>query len=113
MNHSSIGHAGAHRHSNLARRSTPATALHRNLVLTHLRLGRVHRIEQSEQNYPHRLVLHALEIYLGANPYGRFLPSSSWLNTQSPARIAPDRDVSPARTTPAQISANFLTLPLP
>ena len=62
MNHSSIGHAGAHRHSNLARRSTPATALHRNLVLTHLRLGRVHRIEQSEQNYPHRLVLHALAL---------------------------------------------------
>jgi hypothetical protein len=31
---------------------------------------------------------------------GRFLPSSSWLDTQSPARIALDKDVLPARTTP-------------
>ena len=44
---------------------------------------------------------------------GRLRPNWSWLETQSPAMIALESEVSPARTTAAQISANFLTLPLP
>ncbi len=45
--------------------------------------------------------------------HGRLRPRRSWLDTQSPWRIAPVRDVSPASTTAAQISANLSDLPLP
>ena len=45
--------------------------------------------------------------------HGRLRPYWSWLDTQSPAMIALDSDVSPASTTAAQISANFFTFPLP
>jgi hypothetical protein len=44
---------------------------------------------------------------------GRLRPSWSWLDTQSPWRIALLSEVSPARTTPAQISANRFTLSRP
>jgi peptide/nickel transport system permease protein len=47
------------------------------------------------------------------HPHGRLRPSVSWLDTQSPCRIAPVREVSPARTTAAQISANLLARPRP
>jgi hypothetical protein len=45
--------------------------------------------------------------------YGRLRPSSSWLVTQSPWRIADVSEVSPASTTAAQISASLCTFPVP
>jgi hypothetical protein len=45
--------------------------------------------------------------------HGRLRPSLSWLLTQSPERMALPNDISPASTTPAQISANLFALPLP
>ena len=43
----------------------------------------------------------------------RFLPSCSWALTHSWARIADDKDTSPASTTAAMISASLSALPVP
>jgi hypothetical protein len=51
------------------------------------------------------------EMVQSSKRHGRLRPYWSWLDTQSSAMIALDRDVSPASTTAAQISANLLTLP--
>src|SRR5215203_388892 len=40
-------------------------------------------------------------------------PYFSWLETQSLDEIAEASEISPARTTPATISANLLTVPRP
>lgn len=43
----------------------------------------------------------------------RLRPYSSWLDTQSEEEMAAPREISPASTAPATISASLLTLPLP
>ena len=50
--------------------------------------------------------------HLRHSPY-RFRPYFSWLDTQSDDEMAAASEISPASTTPAMISANFLTFPLP
>src|SRR4051794_1589639 len=43
----------------------------------------------------------------------RLRPYCSWLDTQSSDEMAEASEISPARTTPAMISASLLTLPRP
>lgn len=50
--------------------------------------------------------------YLRQKAY-RFRPYFSWLDTQSDDEMAAPNEISPARVTPAMISASRLTLPLP
>lgn len=46
--------------------------------------------------------------------YGiEFLPKSSWAATQSSDDMAAPREISPAKTTPAMISASFFAFPVP
>jgi hypothetical protein len=42
-----------------------------------------------------------------------FRPYFSWLETQSELEIADASEISPAKTTPAMISASLLTPPRP
>src|SRR5208283_4948449 len=44
---------------------------------------------------------------------GRLRPKRSWLDTQSPERIAEESEMSPASATAAQISASLSALPAP